>query len=111
MMINNDWLQAHLATRVREYRKGAFKKDPAKRIVCASGAILSVQASETHYCTPKANEGPYVSVEVWGGGLTPDNQAALSGNGRVAGEFEDSPVGWVDTAVVIEVINHEGGVK
>ena len=34
------------------------------RIVCADGHTLSVQASETHYCTPRDNRGPWTHVEV-----------------------------------------------
>lgn len=34
------------------------------RIKCKDGTTLSVQASRTHYCTPKENFGPYTHVEV-----------------------------------------------
>ena len=40
-----------------------FKK-LAPRVVCADGAIISVQASRTHYCHPRDDEGPYIEVEV-----------------------------------------------
>lgn len=35
-----------------------------KRVVCADGASMSVQASRLHYCTPEDDEGPYTAVEV-----------------------------------------------
>ena len=33
-------------------------------IICKSGFVLSVQASDAHYCTPRGNEGPYLAVEM-----------------------------------------------
>lgn len=36
----------------------------APRITCADGASLSVQASRTHYCTPRDSVGPWIEVEV-----------------------------------------------
>jgi len=33
-------------------------------IICADGFTFSVQASETHYCRPRTNRGPYSAVEV-----------------------------------------------
>lgn len=34
-----------------------------KKIVCADGFSLSVQASGFHYCQPREDRGPYTSVE------------------------------------------------
>lgn len=33
-------------------------------IICKDGTILSVQASEGHYCNPRHREGPWSCVEV-----------------------------------------------
>ena len=33
------------------------------RIVCKDGFSISVQASETAYCTPRSDHGPYSHVE------------------------------------------------
>jgi len=33
-------------------------------IVCADGVTLSVQATNSHYCTPRTDYGPYSAVEV-----------------------------------------------
>ena len=33
-------------------------------LYCRHGVSLSVQASDFHYCTPKANIGPYTHVEI-----------------------------------------------
>ena len=60
-------------------------------ILCADGTIISVQASSGHYCSPRAdnpNKG-YGSVEV------------RVNNGE--------PVGWMQPARVLELINEHGG--
>jgi len=43
-----------------------FGRDPvtSHRVVCRDGTVLSVQASHSHYCTPKNNDGPWTSLEV-----------------------------------------------
>ena len=33
-------------------------------VECSDGFMMSVQASSTHYCTPRLNAGPYTHVEV-----------------------------------------------
>ena len=42
---------------------GRFKH-LADSIICADGENLSVQASRTHYCVPRTDQGPYTEVEV-----------------------------------------------
>jgi hypothetical protein len=39
-------------------------KPIAKKHECKDGATLSIQASKSHYCTPRDNKGPYSSIEV-----------------------------------------------
>ena len=34
------------------------------RIICKDGFNVSVQASKTHYCSPRDNNGPYDAVEL-----------------------------------------------
>ena len=44
---------------------GLNKRDSVEQgIKCADGAMLSVQASEGHYCKPRNNQGPWHQVEV-----------------------------------------------
>lgn len=38
-------------------------KELNKRIVCKDGFSISVQASESSYCNPRGDEGPYTHVE------------------------------------------------
>ena len=61
-------------------REGFFVHE----MVCADGFKMSVQASRGHYCSPRNEVGPYVSVEVY-----PDEGELLfeelSGNSGVYG--------------------------
>ena len=34
------------------------------RTICSDGTSLSIQASRTHYCTPREDEGPYLALEM-----------------------------------------------
>jgi hypothetical protein len=52
------------ASKVKVLKGGYRSKQLADKIICADGAELSVQASKTHYCTPRNNRGPYIKLEV-----------------------------------------------
>jgi len=42
-----------------------FSRKPIRRpVVCKDGFEMSVQASENHYCSPRQDDGPWISVEV-----------------------------------------------
>ena len=34
-------------------------------VKCADGSEFSIQASKHHYCEPRNDEGPYLSVEIY----------------------------------------------
>ena len=38
-------------------------RPPLDPIVCRDGAVVSIQASANHYCTPRNHVGPYQTVE------------------------------------------------
>jgi hypothetical protein len=46
---------------LQEHLKSANK---VGLITLSNGVELSVQASENHYCSPRDNDGPWISVEV-----------------------------------------------
>jgi hypothetical protein len=58
--MTNEELQVHMHSRPNLW--GGFY--PAPRIVCKNGFNLSVQASRSHYCSPKSDTGSYTHVEV-----------------------------------------------
>ena len=91
---------------VNEY----FKKNPADhgirpRIKCADGFNISVQASETHYCSPRDDSGPWYEVEVG----YPDNGSTLGMLDKYQ-DGPDSPVfGYVPVKIVEHLIELHGG--
>ena len=56
------YLQKHIKS--VKMVKGHDFRGIAKHITCKKGTSLSVQASRTHYSTPRDNTGPYSAVEV-----------------------------------------------
>jgi len=93
-------------------RRGFGYKEHLKKIVCSDGTMLSVQASEYHYCSPRAMRGPYVLVEVgYPTASPPDSWADYFG-----GDWDDvlsrlcSVYGYVPIELVVEFINDHGGI-
>lgn len=83
-----------------EHSPGIFYKQVLRSVICADGTRLSVQASETHYCTPRNNYGPYTEVEVW----------CISNDDVVEFEYsKDEPSGYVDIKAVVTFIDRHGG--
>ena len=83
-------------------------KHNAPRVRCADGAILSVQASKSHYCLPRDNHGPYTAVEVGYPSPAPPESwnefADSTPGGRVGGIYSYVPV-----ELVYEFIEAHGG--
>ena len=100
-------LQQHLQTECKELMPGYFSKEKAQTLHCNDGTTLSVQASETHYCLPRDNFGPWHAVEVWCiNGMPSDNNAVT--------EFEydhQEPSGYVPVDAVVKFIDNHGGFK
>ena len=77
-------------------------------IVCADGFRMSVQASETSYCTPRTNQADkYSAVEV---GFPSEEEPLIM-------EYAEDPhhpcntvYAWVPSTVVTTVIAKHGGV-
>lgn len=72
--------------------------------VCKDGFSMSVQASETHYCSPRRNGlklSQYESVEV---GFPSAPEPLLDEFGDDGGVY-----GWVPVQVVLQIIQKHGG--
>ena len=69
----------------------------AKRIVCADGFSLSVQATHGAYCSPRQNLGPWYEVEVGFPSVTPDLIISYA-------EQEERPTETVYAYVPIELV-------
>lgn len=48
---------------INKYLTTDRKWEQVHSVKCKDGFRISVQASRTHYCTPKSNEGPWTHVE------------------------------------------------
>lgn len=76
-------------------------------VTCADGLRLSVQASCTHYCTPRDSVGPWVAVEV---GYPSERVEELMEYAENPDEPTDTVYGWVPVEVVEAVVEKHGGI-
>lgn len=77
------------------------------RIRCADGLELSVQASVTHYCTPRNGIGPWTAVEVGFPSARVEELLEYADNPDAP---TDTVYGYVPVEVVEAVVNSRGGV-
>lgn len=76
-----------------------------KHVVCADGFSVSIQASHSHYCEPRQDEGPWIEVE-----LGFPNMPVPSLDRWADGDPETADVyAWVPVGVVEELIASHGG--
>lgn len=88
------------------------------RIYFNNGGSVSVQASHTHYCEPRNDEGPYSEMELGfptQGTEIPDSllqyeETSQGGKGEGFNPYE-TVYGYVPVAVIKELINANGGIK
>ena len=77
-----------------------------KKIVCADGFTMSVQASEFNYCSPRDNLGPYTEVEVGHPNQKDEDLMPYA-------ESKDQPTktvyGWVPSRIIMKIIAKRGG--
>lgn len=78
----------------------------AKRITCADGFSLSVQATQGAYCAPRRNEGPWHQVEVGFPSAAPEFIAHKAEN---PDKLTDTVYGYVDIELVEQLIALHGG--
>ena len=77
-----------------------------RRIVCADGFNMSVQASEASYSEPRNNSGPYTAVEV---GFPSSEDSILLQYAENPDRPTDSVYGWVPIDIVQLCIEAHGG--
>ena len=76
------------------------------------GSRISVQASETHYCSPRDDDGPYTKVECGfladkgGEAITPPDEW----KDYADGEFPNDVYGYVPVTLVMDYIADHGGI-
>jgi len=81
------------------------RKELADYVHCADGTTLSVQASSTHYCTPRTDSGPYSRVEVGYPTVDPPDTWAEYADG----EYPSDVYAYVPVEVVAAYIAAHGG--
>ena len=77
------------------------------KIICGDGLILSVQASEGHYCLPRENDGPYTAVEI---GFPSDVIPEIMEWAETPSTPTETVYGCVPVEVVDAVIAAHGGI-
>ena len=77
-----------------------------KALVCKDGFSVSVQASETSYCQPRNNAGPYTSVEL---GFPSWEEPKIMPWAEDKEDPTGTVYGWVPSDVVLEIIDDHGG--
>ena len=84
------------------------------RTICNDGTSLSIQASRTHYCKPRCDEGPYYQMEVGyiqdanGDTLAPPESWGAYTDGP---EFLNDVYGYVPVELIDAFIAEHGGKK
>ena len=102
----NDYLIRHESFR----RFGAEYefKNLAPKVVCADGFTMSVQASETHYCHPRQNRGPYFDVEI---GFPSQPEPLIMEYAEDTNDYTGMVYGYVPVSIVDAVIEKHGGLS
>jgi len=100
----NEYLEA---TRNERKGKGYAFLTVRPAIVCGDGLELSVQASHTHYCLPRENDGPYSAVEI---GFPSDVIPEIMQWAETPATPLETVYGYVPVEVVDAVIAAHGGI-
>jgi hypothetical protein len=79
----------------------------AKRIVCADGFSLSVQATHGAYCSPRNNTGPWHEVEVGFPSAAPE---LIMNRAEDPEKPTKTVYGYVDIELVEQLIDMHGGI-
>jgi len=82
-----------------------------KHLELANGSKISIQASNTHYCTPRGWRPPYTEVEVWADKGLAEYLDAVTGEGWYKDAFEEEPFTNISVKHVNDYIETVGGVK
>ena len=94
-----------MANKIPEGKRSGVEK----RIMCIDGTKISVQASRTHYCSPRDDNGPWYKVECGYPSVAPPDTWE-----EYAEEWNtptNTVYGWVPVELVREFIKEHGGEK
>lgn len=102
-LIAVEWLNRHLATEITSIVAGGHRfatKELAPRVCCADGYSVSVQASETAYCKPRLNLGPWWQVEC-GFAMYPEGTSPIPPDLDAAAKLEAELAAGNDDAMLL----------
>ncbi len=77
-----------------------------KRVVCADGFNMSIQADEFVYCSPRNNDGPYTAVEI---GFPSHHEDLILEFAEDKNTPTATVYGWVPSHIVSLVLAKHGG--
>lgn len=87
---------------------GAWQPAMTKKVECADGFTMSVQASGFHYSSPRENTGPYIKVEV---GFPSEKPKFFAEFAEQDEDYIDTVYGYVPVELVEQEIEFHGGLK
>lgn len=102
-------LQLHVTSgKIIVTNSGYEYRDLAKTVVCKDGFTASIQASQTHYCTPRTLTDYYTEMEI---GFPSQSDDLI----MEYAEDKDNPTGtvygYVPVEVIAALIDKHGGFK
>jgi len=100
MDIVNDYLQK------QKSMKGGFAAAVIPAIKCKDGFIMSVQASEGHYCYPRSDDALWTEVEV---GFPSQEESMLMKYAEDPERPTKTVYAWVPVEIVEQIIVKHGG--
>ena len=106
--MNAKTLHAHVKTGRPVTAGRSFVRMPADALVCKDGFKVSVQASATHYCAPRDNEGPYNEFEL---GFPSEASALIQEYAEDAENPTSTVYGHVPLNTVLALLAEHGGVE
>jgi len=77
-------------------------------VTCKNGFSMSVQASSSHYCSPRQDVGPWASVEI---GFPSRIEPLLWDYAEEPGNWTQTVYGYVPIELAAAVIEVHGGFK
>lgn len=77
------------------------------RIFCVDGFNMSVQGSKGHYCSPRATENYYHSMEI---GFPSEEEELIMTYAETPNDPTQTVYGYVPCGVIQDVINKHGGI-
>ena len=84
------------------------RQKPRKYVYCADGFNMSVQASKTHYCSPRVDglSAIYRQVEI---GFPSEREALLDEYAEDKDKYTETVYSWVPSQLVALIIAKHGG--